>query len=134
MKFQRESDIAATPTDPEKFTGGVWQAEILDRIREDGLRGHRFAYAPRGRSRWHTHTGEQAIVVLVGRGLVQREGDHKARLVRPGDWVHIEPGEGHWHGAAPDDVLVHLAITATGDTRWGSVVGDDEYDASIPEQ
>ncbi|MDQ4098650.1 MAG: cupin domain-containing protein [Actinomycetota bacterium] len=134
MKFERESEISSRPADASKFVGEVWQAEILTRISEGGLRGHRFAYAPRGRSHWHVHTGEQALVVLVGRGLVQREGDDRARVVEPGDWVHVEPGESHWHGAAPDNVLVHLAITATGGTEWGQAVSDDEYDASVPRE
>lgn len=130
MQFEHEGHVAARPADPGKFTGDVWQAEILTRIHPDGLRGHRFTYGPRGRSHWHVHTGEQAIVVLAGRGLVAGEGDETARVVGPGDWVHIEPGQRHWHGAAPDNVLVHLAITATGVTRWGGVVDDDEYAAS----
>jgi quercetin dioxygenase-like cupin family protein len=132
MKFQRESEIPSEPADSSKFSGRVWRAEILKRISEGGLRGHRFAYAPRGRSHWHVHTGEQALVVLIGRGLVKRDGDDNARMVGPGDWVHVEPGESHWHGAAPDNVLVHLAITASGSTEWGPAVSDDEYDASLP--
>lgn len=132
MKFERESEVPSRPADASKFVGEVWQAEILTRISDGGLRGHRFAYGPRGRSNWHVHTGEQALVVVAGRGLVQREGDDKARVVEPGDWVHVQPGESHWHGAAPDNVLVHLAITATGGTDWGAAVSDDEYDSSVP--
>jgi hypothetical protein len=74
MKFAREHEIPSEPADASKFSSGVWQAEVLKRIREGGLRGHRFAYAPRGRSNWHVHTGEQALVVLSGHGLVKREG------------------------------------------------------------
>ena len=132
MKFQRESESPTKHGDASKFSGDVWQAEILERVQPDGLRGLHLAYAPRARSNWHTHEGEQALVVLAGRGLVKREGEDKARVVQAGDWVHVEPGELHWHGAAPDNVLVHLAVTASGGTEWGVVVGDDEYEASLP--
>jgi quercetin dioxygenase-like cupin family protein len=30
--------------------------------------------------------------------------------VRPGDRVFFEPGEKHWHGAAPSRFMVHLAM------------------------
>lgn len=132
MRFGREGQSPARSGHQSKFTGEVWQSEILERTHPGGLRGLRLAYAPRGRSNWHIHEGEQAIVVVAGRGLVKREGDSKAQVVGPGDWVHIEPGEVHWHGAAPDNVLVHLAITASGGTDWRAAVDDDEYDSSLP--
>ncbi len=132
MKFERESEVPSQPADPSKFVGEVWRAEILERVSEGGLRGLRLAYAPGSRSNWHVHTGEQALVVVSGRGLVKREGDDTARVVEPGDWVHVEPGESHWHGSAPDNVLVHLAVTASGGTEWGPAVTEEEYDASVP--
>jgi quercetin dioxygenase-like cupin family protein len=122
MRVVSEGDVTSSPTDPARFTGAVWQSEILDRIVDDGLRGHRFVYAPGARSNWHVHTGEQAIVVLDGTGLVQWEGLAEARLVRPGDWVHVLPGVRHWHGATADNVFVHLAVTASGTTEWGDPV------------
>jgi quercetin dioxygenase-like cupin family protein len=122
MRVVSETDVASAPGNPERFTGDVWQAEILDALRDDGLRGHRFVYGPGARSNWHVHTGEQAIVVLDGTGLVQWEGLDEPRLLRPGDWVHVLPGVPHWHGAAPDNVFVHLAVTASGTTQWGEVV------------
>jgi quercetin dioxygenase-like cupin family protein len=122
MRIVSESDVTSDPVDPGKFTGEVWRAEILDRVRNDGLTGFRFVYGPGARSNWHVHTGEQAIVVLSGTGLVQWEGLDEARLVRPGDWVHVVPGVPHWHGATPDNVFVHLAVTASGTTEWGDRV------------
>jgi quercetin dioxygenase-like cupin family protein len=119
MRVVSEGDAAAQRADPAKFTGDVWRTDILDRVREDGLSGVRFVYGPGARSNWHVHTGEQAIVVLSGTGLVQWEGLAEPRLVRPGDWVHVLPGIPHWHGAASDNVFVHLAVTASGTTEWG---------------
>ncbi|MEV6348123.1 cupin domain-containing protein [Actinoplanes sp. NPDC051851] len=122
FKVVAEASVASPAVGADKFVGDVWQAEILTRQRENGMRGHRFAYAPGGRSNWHVHTGEQALVVVSGRGLIQWEGLDEARVLEPGDWVHVVPGVPHWHGAAEDSVFVHLAITATGETEWGEPV------------
>jgi hypothetical protein len=42
----------------------------------------------------------------AGRGVVIRWGEENGTAVGSGDWVHVEPGEQHWHGALPDDVFV----------------------------
>lgn len=53
--------------------------------------------------------------------------------MRPGDTVHTPPGEWHWHGAAPDRFMTHLALSesagqaGTADVEWGEHVTDDEY-------
>ena len=53
---------------------------------------------------------------------------------RPGDRVFFEPGENHWHGAAPNRFMVHVAIQqvdesgrAGGMVSWGEHVSDEEY-------
>ncbi len=117
-----EASVPSPAGSPDTFAGGVWQADILDRQAPDGLRGHRFTYAPGGRSNWHVHTGEQALIVVAGHGLIQWEGLDEPRELQPGDWVHVEPGVPHWHGATDDSVFVHLAVTASGETQWGARV------------
>ncbi|WP_179277283.1 cupin domain-containing protein [Actinoplanes regularis] len=119
FKVVPEASVPSPAASADKFDGEVWQAEILTRQRPDGLRGHRFAYAPGGRSHWHVHTGEQALIVVSGRGLIQWEGLAEPMALKAGDWVHVEPGVPHWHGATDDSVFVHLAVTATGGTEWG---------------
>jgi quercetin dioxygenase-like cupin family protein len=132
VKIVPASVVTSTEAGPDRFTGGVWQAEILPRIQDNGMRAHRFVYAPGARSNWHVHTGEQAIFVLTGRGLVRWAGLERARLLQPGDWVHVTPGVPHWHGAAPDDTFVHLAVSATGATEWQAAVSQADYQASLP--
>jgi quercetin dioxygenase-like cupin family protein len=131
MKIVRASDITSKATDPAKWTGQVWQANILTTT-TDGLRSDRFVYAPGYRSNWHIHEGEQALVILGGRGVIVWEGLETAELLGPGDWVHVSPGTPHWHGAVPDDTFVHLAITATGGTVWRDAVDDEAYRRSLP--
>ena len=31
-------------------------------------------------------------------------------MIRSGDTIHTPPGEWHWHGAAPDHFMTHLAM------------------------
>ena len=51
--------------------------------------------------------------------------------IRAGDTVHTPPGEWHWHGAAPDRFMTHLAIweaPAEGpESEWGDLVADADY-------
>jgi len=51
--------------------------------------------------------------------------------LNPGDTVLIPPNVLHWHGAAPDRLFSHLAMSETSDsgagTGWGEHVTDAEY-------
>ena len=55
-------------------------------------------------------------------------------MIRPGDRVFFEPGEDHWHGAAPNRFMTHIAIVQVDDggnvANWGDHVTDDEYQAA----
>ena len=79
---------------------------------------------------WHTHPLGQTLLILEGVGLVQRRGG-PACLVRAGDRVVFEPGEEHWHGAAPDHLMAHLALSQTDadgvGVSWLDPVTDDDY-------
>lgn len=113
-----QDEVPGRQPDPAKFAGEVSQQEPLPATQPDGLRGLRFSYAPGARSAWHVHLGEQALVVTEGRGLIQWEGLAEPRELAPGDWVHVQPGVPHWHGATADSTFVHLAVTASGGTEW----------------
>jgi quercetin dioxygenase-like cupin family protein len=131
MRIVRAAEITAGPTDTAKWTSQVWRADIL-RTDDGGLRSNRFVYAPGHRSNWHVHEGEQALIVLSGRGLILWQGRDAAELLGPGDWVHVSPGVPHWHGAVPDDTFEHLAVTATGGTVWQGPVDDPAYRSALP--
>ena len=51
--------------------------------------------------------------------------------IRPGQTIHTPPDEWHWHGAAPDHFMAHLAMwEAPGEgpeSSWGDHVTDEEY-------
>jgi quercetin dioxygenase-like cupin family protein len=51
----------------------------------------------------------------------------------PGHRVFFEPSENHWHGAAPDRFMVHVAMQQNDETgspvSWGADVTDEQYGA-----
>ena len=90
-------------------------------------------FTPGARTAWHTHPFGQTIYVTEGIGRCQREGE-QAVEIRPGDRVYFEPGENHWHGAAPQRFMTHLAIQEAdenGPVTWGEKVTDAQYDAPV---
>ena len=80
-----------------------------------------------------SHPLGQSLFVTEGIGLCQRGGG-PVEVIRPGDRVHIEPDEEHWHGATPSRLMVHLALNEVDDehvaVHWGEHVTDDEYNAT----
>ena len=115
------------------FTGTVWVDEIVIAPAPARMKAFRVSFEPGARTAWHTHPLGQALHVLSGVGLVQKKGE-PAQTIRPGDTVWIEPGEVHWHGAAPGHTMVHLAMQvadANGvDVAWLKHVSDEEYTAA----
>ena len=89
-------------------------------------------FTPSARTAWHTHPHGQTIFVTEGVGLCQREGG-AIEVIRPGDRVFFEPGENHWHGAAPNRLMTHIAIQEADENgspvTWGQHVTDDQYNA-----
>ena len=66
-------------------------------------------------------------------GLCQRRGA-SVEMVRAGDCVFFEPDEEHWHGAAPDRFMTHIAMQEADDSgspvSWGEHVSDAEYETA----
>jgi len=54
--------------------------------------------------------------------------------IRQGDVVWIPPGQKHWHGAAPNSSMTHIAITEQLDGKtveWLEKVSDAQYGAPL---
>ncbi|MFE5793929.1 cupin domain-containing protein [Streptomyces sp. NPDC056503] len=66
-------------------------------------------FMPGARTHWHRHPLGRTVFVTEGVGLCRRRGG-PVEIVRPGDRVLFEAAEEHWHGAAPNRLMVHLAI------------------------
>lgn len=86
-------------------------------------------FEPGARTAWHTHPLGQTLIVTSGVGRVQVWGG-VIEEIRPGDVVWFPPGEKHWHGAAPDKGMTHIAIQEAMDGKvveWMEHVSDEQY-------
>jgi quercetin dioxygenase-like cupin family protein len=132
MQITRSSLGTATgPTD--WFTGSVYIDTVATPSEPSRVQVSGVHFAPGARTAWHTHPFGQRLYVTEGVGLCQRRGG-PVEVIRPGDGVSIEPGEDHWHGAAPDRFMTHLAIQEVDEqgspATWGEHVTDEEYGAA----
>ena len=122
---------AAGPT--EWFTGVVYIDTVAAPSDGSRLSASSVHFTPGARTAWHTHPNGQTIFVTEGVGLAQRRGG-SIEIIRPGDRVFFEPGENHWHGAAPTRFMTHLAMLEVDDkgnnATWGDHVTDEEYRAA----
>ncbi|SLN15171.1 Cupin domain protein [Roseovarius litorisediminis] len=111
------------------FTGTVRIDPVLSAPDPARVRSVVVTFEPGARTAWHTHPLGQTLLVLSGLGLAQTWGG-PVQVIRPGDTVWFEPGEKHWHGAAPDVAMVHLAIQEALDgspVDWLEKVSDTQY-------
>jgi quercetin dioxygenase-like cupin family protein len=125
-------DRTTKKAEAEYFTGNVWLDEIAVPAAPARARLYRVSFEPGARTAWHTHPLGQVLHVVTGLGLVQKEGE-PIQEIHPGDTVLIEPGARHWHGAAPGNSMVHLAMQEADDkgavVTWLAKVTDQEYGA-----
>ena len=96
------------------FTGTVLADPVMPAT--DGVTINTVFFAPGGRTFWHAHERGQILHVTAGQGWVCLEGN-EPQVIRQGDVVWIGPNERHWHGAAADSYMVHIAISL-GKNTW----------------
>jgi quercetin dioxygenase-like cupin family protein len=129
MKITRSTDTMKGPGD--WFTGAVYIDGVTN-ADETRIGAALVRFTPGARTAWHTHPHGQTIYVTEGEGLCQREGG-PVEVIHPGDRVFFEPGENHWHGAAPSRFMVHIAIQEPDESgspvSWGEHVTDKESGA-----
>jgi quercetin dioxygenase-like cupin family protein len=129
MEITRNS-LETNPGPSDWFTGSVYVDTIAAPSEAAPVGAASVHFAPAARTAWHTHPHGQTIWVTEGVGLCQREGG-PIEEIRAGDRVFFEPGENHWHGAAPTRFMTHIAIQQVDESgspvSWGRHVSDDEY-------
>ncbi len=135
--MQITRNATATALGPaDWFTGNVF----IDAVAAPGggsrISASAVRFTPRARTAWHTHPNGQTIYVTEGVGRCQRRGG-PVELIRSGERVFFEPGEEHWHGAAPDLFMTHIAMAEVDEAGnaadWGTQVSDEEYSAPAGE-
>jgi len=129
MQITRNS-IETAPGPSEWFTGVVFIDAVATPSATSRLSASSVHFTPGARTAWHKHPNGQTIYVTEGVGLCQRRGG-PIEIIRPGDRVFFEPGEEHWHGAASNRFMTHLAMLQVDDegrsATWGEHVTDEEY-------
>ncbi|CAN7643405.1 MULTISPECIES: cupin domain-containing protein [Rhizobium/Agrobacterium group] len=129
MKITKAGSTPSTKGPEDWFTGTV-RIDPLFNAEAPGRAGAgAVTFEPGARTAWHTHPAGQALIVVSGFGRVQREGG-PVEEIRAGDVVWFPAGEKHWHGAAPDVAMTHIAITETVDgsnVTWMEKVSDADY-------
>jgi quercetin dioxygenase-like cupin family protein len=117
------------------FTGDVYIDAVATTPAPGRVQANLVHFTPGARTAWHTHPLGQTIYVTEGVGLAQRRGG-PVEVIRPGDRVFFAPEEDHWHGAAPNRFMVHIALNEVDADHvaadWGEHVTDDEYSAASP--
>ena len=115
------------------FTGDVYIDAVAAAPEPGRTVANLVHFTPGARTAWHTHPLGQTIFVTEGVGLCQRRGG-PIETIRPGDRVFFAPGEDHWHGAAPNRFMAHLALNEVDAGHvaadWGDKVTDEEYRAA----
>jgi quercetin dioxygenase-like cupin family protein len=124
------SSTATSKGPADWFTGDVYVDTIAEPFEPYRLAAANVHFTPGARTAWHTHPLGQTIFVTEGVGRCQREGG-PVEEIRPGDRVFFEPGENHWHGAAPDRFMLHIAVQQVDDqgsaVTWGKQVSEENY-------
>ena len=130
MKITRAGTQASMPGPDDWFTGRV-RIDPMFAAEEPGrVSGSAVTFEPGARTAWHTHPLGQTLIVTQGKGRIQRDGG-LIEEIRPGDVVWFPAGEKHWHGAAPDVAMTHLAIQESQDgspVTWLEKVTDEQYE------
>ncbi len=129
MEIHRAGSRPSSEGPGEYFTGRVRLDPVISAPDPARVRVITVTFEPRARTAWHTHPLGQALIVVAGKGRVQTEGGPVQDML-PGDVVWFGPGERHWHGAAPETGMTHIAIQEAVDgsnVTWLEQVTDAEY-------
>ncbi|NHF74522.1 (R)-mandelonitrile lyase [Paracoccus xiamenensis] len=132
MKITRNGSEPSAKGPEDYFTGTVRIDAPFKTEAPARASGATVTFEPGARTAWHTHPLGQTLIVTSGKGRVQREGG-PVEDIGPGDIVWFPPGEKHWHGAAPDTAMTHIAIAEADESgsvvTWLEKVSDADYGA-----
>jgi quercetin dioxygenase-like cupin family protein len=132
LELQPVRPTVKTPA--SNFTGDVYLTPVYSGTGPSRMTVGLVRFTPGARTNWHRHAVGQTLHVTEGVGLVGTRDGSVVR-VRAGDTVVCPPEEEHWHGAAADTFMSHLAMLENlpdgGDpTTWLEPVDDAAYDAA----
>ena len=129
MQIHRAGSRPSQAPNPDYFTGQVRFDPVIAAPEPSRVNALIVTFEPGARTAWHTHPLGQTIHILSGVCRAQIEGEAVQEL-HPGDTAWFAPGVKHWHGAAPDVAMAHLAIQESVDgsaADWLEKVSDEDY-------
>jgi quercetin dioxygenase-like cupin family protein len=129
MDIKRAGSQASGKGPAEYFAGTVRVDPLFDAHDPARVLGASVTFEPGARTAWHTHPLGQTLIVTSGCGRAQLWGG-PIEGIRPGDVIWFSPGEKHWHGAAPNTAMTHIAIVEKlngKSTDWLEKVTDEPY-------
>jgi quercetin dioxygenase-like cupin family protein len=129
MIIHRAGSRPSAAANPDYFVGIVRMDPLINAPAPARLNALSVTFEPGARTNWHTHPLGQTLIVTAGFGRAQKDGEPVQDL-RPGDVVWFEAGEKHWHGAAPDCAMTHIALQEAQDgsaADWLEPVSDADY-------
>jgi quercetin dioxygenase-like cupin family protein len=129
MKLKTVNPTVKQPT--QAFTGDVYMTPVYVGTGPSRMTVALVRFAPGARTNWHSHAVGQTLHVTEGVGLVGTRDGSVVRA-RAGDTVICPPDEVHWHGAAVDTFMSHLAMLeakpdGSDPTTWLEPVTDEQY-------
>ena len=116
MKVIDTGNIQFEEMTSKMFIGEVQRSQLVDEMQGQGLRMGLAKFSPGSKTVFHTHTSEQVLFVLKGKGILASETEEN--VVTPGMLIYIPPNERHWHGATKDDSFSHISIQMPGKTDF----------------
>ena len=123
------SNIKETPASTSNFTGTAVVKPIFSKD-SSRLSSGIVTFDAGARTAWHVHPRGQMLVILEGKGWTQQWND-KIVEFQKGDVIWIPAGVKHWHGAAADSGMSHLAIAPEDEnqksTDWFEKVSAEQY-------
>ena len=129
MEHQQRKPTFKGPS--EWFTGDVWIDPLAQAQGPSPVALGWVHFTPGAHTAWHSHSSGQTLCVTEGEGFVQARGEQVVPI-RAGDVIVAPPREWHWHGAAPDHFMAHLAFSE-GEAEWGDHLTEAEYPPHAPE-
>jgi len=129
MDIKRNGTQPSAKGPAEWFTGTVRIDPLFEAPAPARVFGAYVTFEPGARTAWHAHVLGQTLIVTAGCGRAQRWGGPVEEIC-PGDVVWFDPGEKHWHGAAPTTAMTHIAVVERAEedsTGWMEHVSDEQY-------
>jgi quercetin dioxygenase-like cupin family protein len=113
MKVTRKSEVREREV---SFNAALFTGPARSQTMVDGNEAQfsvAYIHFPDGvRNKFHTHSGDQVLIVTEGRGMVATEDEEVE--IAAGDVALIPAGEIHRHGALPGSKMTHVSVLPSG--------------------